>query len=51
MIINSEDISRIAVITKEKHISYKELFQNIAQYSQFFRDKGYRKVAIFSENR
>ncbi len=51
MIINSEDISRIAVITKEKHFSYKELFQNIAQYAQLFKDKDYKKVAIFSENR
>jgi len=51
MIISSESIDRIAVITKEKHISYKELFQNIAQYAQLFKDKGYKRVAIFSENR
>lgn len=51
MMISREDIKKEAIITKNKHISYEELFQFVEQYSCIFKDKGYKKVAIFSENR
>ncbi|MGE0077461.1 MAG: AMP-binding protein [Bacteroidales bacterium] len=51
MIISIDDIRKSAIITKDKNISYEELFRLIEQYSYIFKDKGYKKVAIFSENR
>ncbi len=47
--INTEFINEIAFITKDKSISYKELFENINSYSKISSKQ--QKIAIFSENR
>jgi len=49
--ISSNDLLKTALISSNKNISYKELFININKYSQLFRGKDYKKVAIYSENR
>ncbi|MDA3778942.1 MAG: AMP-binding protein [Bacteroidales bacterium] len=49
--ISSNDLSKTAIISSNKNISYKELLANINKYSQLFTGKDYKKVAIYSENR
>ena len=49
--INATDLSSIALVTKEKKYSYGELLQMIESYAMLFNGKGYKKIAIFSENR
>ncbi|NVO08413.1 MAG: AMP-binding protein [Bacteroidales bacterium] len=51
MIINNQDINKSAIIVKNKNVTYSELFVSIEQYAQFFRNKNYKKAAIYSENR
>ncbi|MFP4556768.1 MAG: AMP-binding protein [Bacteroidales bacterium] len=45
------DLNKAAVITKDKQYTYQELLQLIEKFSLLFREKNYRKVAIYSENR
>ena len=49
--INLQNTNKLAVITKQKSYSYNELLQLIDSYSQLFEGKGYKKIAIHSENR
>ncbi len=49
--INTNYQNKYALITKEKSYTYQELFFKINQYSQLFKNKNYKKVAIHSENR
>lgn len=49
--INVKDTSGIALVTKGKTYSYGELLQMIESYALLFRGKGYKKIAIYSENR
>ncbi len=49
--INKGYTDKPALITREQTYLYKELFAEINAYSQFFENKQYNKVAIFSENR
>ncbi len=49
--INTNYQDKYALITKEKSYTYQELFSKINQYSQLFKNKNYKKVAIHSENR
>ena len=51
MMISREDVSKVAIITKEKKVTYSELLISIEQYAQLFKDKNFKKVAIYSENR
>ncbi len=51
MMISRDCTSKTAIITKDKSVSYHELFICIEQYALLFRDKHYQKVAIYSENR
>ncbi len=49
--INTQDASRVAVITKDKKYTYQDLLNLIEGYSLLFRGKDYKKIAIYSENR
>jgi long-chain acyl-CoA synthetase len=49
--INVRETTKNAVITKEKQYTYQELLQLIESYSLLFREKNYKKIAIYSENR
>jgi long-chain acyl-CoA synthetase len=49
--INVKDTSKIALVTKTKNYSYNELLQLIESFALLFRGKGYKKIAIYSENR
>ncbi len=49
--INTQDLSAIAVVTKEKSYTYIDLLQLIDSYAQLFSGKNYDKIAIYSENR
>lgn len=49
--INTQYTDQVALITKEKSYTYNELFGKINQYSKLFEGKGYKKIAIHSENR
>ncbi|HCT29501.1 MAG TPA: long-chain fatty acid--CoA ligase [Bacteroidales bacterium] len=51
MIISNNDLSKIAIILKDNKVTYQELFKSINQYSQLFKEKNFKKVAIYSENR
>lgn len=49
--INIQYKDKIALITKAKSYTYKELFAKIDQYSKLFEGKSYQKIAIHAENR
>jgi long-chain acyl-CoA synthetase len=49
--IFEKDNNKIAIVTKDKSYSYKDLFSKISQFSGLFNTKKYSKIAIFSENR
>jgi long-chain acyl-CoA synthetase len=49
--IHTQDLNAIAVVTKDKSYSYRELLQLIDSYAHLFSDKKCDKVAIYSENR
>lgn len=51
MMISRDFLDKEAIIVRDVKISYKELFSSINQYSQLFQGKGYKKIAIYSENR
>lgn len=49
--INTKYPDKPALITRDQTVSYRSLFNNIQSYARVFSGKGYKKVAIFSENR
>ena len=49
-IINREFPEKRAIITSQLNITYSRLLKHIQQFSLLFNDKGYSKVAIYSEN-
>src|SRR5690554_4444315 len=49
--INVNDVLSIALVTKDNKYSYGDLLQMIEGYALLFRGKGYKKIAIYSENR
>lgn len=49
--INFNDASRVALVTKSKSYTYAELLNMIERFALLFRGKGYQKIAIYSENR
>lgn len=49
--ISNKHEENVALITKAKSYSYKELFTKINQFAQLFSGKSYKKIAIYSENR
>jgi long-chain acyl-CoA synthetase len=49
--INFKDSKQIAVITKGKNYTYQDLLELIDSYSQLFENKGYERIAVYSENR
>jgi long-chain acyl-CoA synthetase len=49
--INSQFPSRPALIIKDQVDTFKELLSKIQAFSQLFKEAGYEKIAIFSENR
>lgn len=51
MMISRLDINKDAIITKDKTVSYSELFASIVQYAQIFKSRNFKKIAINSENR
>ncbi len=51
IMINREFLGKSAIITKERTYSYQELIALIDSYSQLFSNKGFERIAIYSENR
>jgi long-chain acyl-CoA synthetase len=49
--INFSNVEKLALISKEGKLTYAELSLKINQYAQLFKDKAYKKVAIYCENR
>jgi long-chain acyl-CoA synthetase len=49
--INTAYPDKPALITKDQTVTYKSFFGNINKFAGLFSDKGYRKIALFSENR
>ena len=49
--ISNKHLNNIALITKDRSYTYRELLLKINQYSQLFADKSYKKISIYSENR
>jgi len=49
--INTQYKDNIALITKDKTYTYKQLFVKINQYSKHFEGHNYKKIAIHAENR
>jgi long-chain acyl-CoA synthetase len=49
--IDTTNLDKPALITKDQSVSYKSLLNRIYQYTGLFSGKGYQKIAIFSENR
>ncbi|HUW06042.1 MAG TPA: AMP-binding protein [Williamwhitmania sp.] len=49
--IKAENISSVAIVSKNEKIPYGQLFGHIAELAQTFSGKGYTRVAIYAENR
>lgn len=49
--INFSNTGKTALIFKENKVSYAGLSVKINQYAQLFKGKGYKKVALYCENR
>lgn len=49
--IKNLDGGKIALHTRDKSYTYKELFAEIDKFSQLFKDKANKHIAIYSENR
>jgi long-chain acyl-CoA synthetase len=49
--INTNYPDKPALITKDQTVTYHSLFQKIHSYTRLFSEKGYNRIAIFSENR
>ena len=50
-IIDRSNTDKKAIISRQGDFSYSQLLQHIQQYALLFDNKGYTKVAIYSENR
>jgi len=49
--INTNYPDKPALITKDQTVTYRNLIQQIHGFANLFADKGYQKIAIYSENR
>jgi long-chain acyl-CoA synthetase len=49
--VNTQFRDEIAIVYKDRHITYNQFFSNINQYAKHIKSEKYDKVAIFSENR
>lgn len=49
--INTKYPDKPALITKDQTVTYRSLISNINRFAGLFSGKGYRKIALFSENR
>jgi len=49
--INRQYKDHVALITRDKSYTYEQFFQKIDSFSNLFQGKGYKKIAIHSENR
>jgi long-chain acyl-CoA synthetase len=49
--INFSNLEKVAFISRDNKLTYRELSKSINQYAGLFGNKGYRKIAIYSENR
>ena len=49
--ITNKYADNLALITKDKTYTYKEINKKIDQFSKLFSDKSYKKITIYSENR
>ncbi len=49
-IINRSYPDKIALITSQGNITYRDLLKHVQQFAQLFEGKGYQKVAIYAEN-
>jgi long-chain acyl-CoA synthetase len=49
--INTQFPDKVALIYRDIHITYNQLFSKINQFSGFIKGNEYDKIAIFSENR
>jgi long-chain acyl-CoA synthetase len=49
--INTQYPDKPALILKDHVDSYRQLFSKINAFAEVFKEKGYEKIAIFSENR
>jgi len=50
-IIDRSNPDKKAIISRQGDFTYQQLLQHIQQYALLFDNKGYTKVAIYSENR
>ena len=50
-IIDRSNPDKKAIISRQGDFTYQQLLQHIQQYALLFENKGYSKVAIYSENR
>ncbi len=46
-----QEHQKTALIFEEQHVSYTQLFQEVAKYARLFQAQECKKVAIYSENR
>lgn len=49
--INFSNLDKVALITKDNKLTYRELSIKINQFAALFGGKDFRKIAIYSENR
>jgi len=49
--INTQSPDKIAIVYKNTHITYHQLFSKIKHFNTFIENKSFDKVAILSENR
>lgn len=48
--LNKSNPDKIALITSNDKITYRQFFRHIGQFAQLFESKAYTKVAIYAEN-
>jgi long-chain acyl-CoA synthetase len=49
--INFSNLDKVALVTKDTKLTYRELSVKINQFAALYRGNNYRKIAIYSENR
>jgi long-chain acyl-CoA synthetase len=49
--INTNQLDKSAIITKDEKISFQEFLINTSKYAELLSGKNYDKIAIYSENR
>ncbi|MBN1990453.1 MAG: AMP-binding protein [Bacteroidales bacterium] len=48
--INVQDTSRVAVVTKDANVTYQDLFKLIDTFAQLYEGKSYKMIGIYAEN-